>query len=401
LALARRTIQRTVTILCLDAGSSSLKFAVYGADDAAERRLLRGAAENLNQGRSKFWIEDAAGRRQEAELPSDSSDPAGVLEHIVEACGVAGLDAPSAVGHRIVFGGPDHTAPAVVDAQLLSDLERFLPFDRLHLRMQLDLVMAVASRFPASPQVLCFDTAFHHRMPKVARRIPLPRSIGPLVRRYGYHGLSYEYIVDALGENAAGRTVIAHLGSGASLAAVRDAKPVDTTMGFSPLGGLMMSTRPGDLDPGILLYLVTVGNTASDLERLLTERSGLLGVSEVSSSMETLLGLAAENECARDAVELFVYQLCKHIGAMIVVLGGLDTLVFTGGIGEHAGQVRKLVVDRLGHLGLALDMAANARNADVISSEQSAVTVRVIATDEAAIIAAHVRKALCDPRTEK
>jgi acetate kinase len=399
LALACRSVQRLVNILCLDAGSSSIKFAAYRADDAGERRLLRGAAENLGQARSKFWIDDAAGRRTESEPPSDSSDPAGVLGLIVEACKAAGLDEPLAVGHRVVFGGPDHTKPAVVDGQLLTDLERFLPFDRLHLRTQLDLVRAVAARFPASPQVLCFDTAFHHGMPKVAQRIPLPRSIGPLVRRYGYHGLSYEYIVDALGENDVGRMVIAHLGSGASLTAVRDGKPVDTTMGFSPLGGLMMSTRPGDLDPGVFLYLVAVGNTASDLEKLLTERSGLLGVSEVSGSMETLLGLAAENEPAREAIELFVYQLCKHIGSMIAVLGGLDTLVFTGGIGEHAAHVRKLVADRLGHVGLALDAAANARNAGVISSGESAVAVRVIATDEAAVIAAHARRALRGPRT--
>ncbi len=401
MALARSETQGPVNILCLDAGSSSLKFAAYSADAAVEQRRLRGAAENLGQTRAKFWLEDAAGGRIEGEMPGDESVTTAVLERIIKACAAAGVGEPLAIGHRIVFGGPDHTKPAVVDARLLSDLERFLPFDRLHLRMQLDLVRAVASRFPASPQVLCFDTAFHHGMPKVAHRIPLPRSISPLVRRYGYHGLSYEFIVSTLGTLAAGRLLIAHLGSGASLAAVRDGKPVDTTMGFSPLGGLMMSTRPGDLDPGVLLYLVTTGNSTSELEQLLNERSGLLGVSEMSGSMESLLDIASENEHAREAIELFVYQLCKHIGAMVAVLGGLDTFVFTGGIGEHAAQIRALVAARLQHFGVVLDPSANERNADVISSVESAVTVRVIATDEASVIARHVSRTLRATRTER
>jgi acetate kinase len=387
-----------VNCLCLDAGSSSLKFAVYRASATADRRLMRGAAEDLGHTGAKFWIEDAAGVRRDVELPGDASNSTALLERIINACAEAGVDAPSAVGHRIVFGGPDYTKPALVNAQVLADLERYLPFDRLHLRTQLDLVRAVASRLPAAPQVLCFDTAFHHGMPNVAHRIPLPCSIGPLVRRYGYHGLSYEYIVSTLGESAAGHVLIAHLGSGASLAAVRGGKPIDTTMGFSPLGGLMMSTRPGDLDPGVLLYLVQSGSTAADLERLLNERSGLLGVSETSGSMEALLSLATTNERAADAVELFVYQLCKHIGAMVAVLGGLDTFVFTGGIGENASGVRRLVAARLENFGILLDPEANTRNAAVISSADSSVSVRVIPTDEALIIARHIRTSLKDMR---
>jgi acetate kinase len=391
LALACRALQRRVNILCLDAGSSSLKFAVYHMRGAAEQRLLRGAAETVDTKATKFWVEDAEGRRISGEMPPGGSDSTALLERIFGACAEAGIEAPASVGHRVVFGGPDHTKPAFVDAPLLSDLERYVPFDRLHLHTQLDLVRAVAARFPAVEQVLCFDTAFHHGMPKIARRIPLPHSVGPLLRRYGFHGLSYEYIVGALGASAAGRVLIAHLGSGASLAAVRDGKPVDTTMGFSPLGGLMMSTRPGDLDPGVLLYLVSTGNSAADLEHLLNKRSGLLGVSEVSGSMQALLSLASQNERAREAIDLFVYQLCKFIGAMVAVLGGLDTFVFTGGIGENAAEVRALVTDRLGNFGMALDQVANERNADVISRANSGVTIRVIPTDESLVIARHVR----------
>jgi acetate kinase len=394
LALARRTDQRPVNILCLDAGSSSLKFAVYRADDADERRLLRGAAENIGQQSAKFWVEDSAGVRHDGALAGDSPKPATLFERVMDACAAAGLAAPVAVGHRIVFGGPEHSKPAAVDAQVLSDLERYVPFDRLHLPTQLGLVRTVASRLPAVRQVLCFDTAFHHGMPNVAHRIPLPRSVGPLVRRYGFHGLSFEFVVGALGEDAAGRVIIAHLGSGASLAAVRGGNPIDTTMGFSPLGGLMMGTRPGDVDPGVLLYLVQSGNSASDLEQLLNERSGLLGVSGVSGSMETLLGLATTNDRANEAIELFVYQLCKHIGALVAVLGGLDTFVFTGGIGEHAAQIRALVTARLEHFGMALEPEANAGNAAVISSSKSRVSVRVILTDESSIIARHVREIL-------
>jgi acetate kinase len=383
-----------VNILCLDAGSSSLKFAIYHMRAAAEQRMLRGAAETVDTKATKFWIEDAEGRRISGEMPPGGSDSTAVLARIFGACAEAGIEAPASVGHRVVFGGPDHTKPAIVDAPLLSDLERYVPFDRLHLRTQLDLVRAVAARFPAAEQVLCFDTAFHHGMPKIARRIPLPVFVGPLLRRYGFHGLSYEYIVGALGDNVAGRVLIAHLGSGASLAAVRDGKPVDTTMGFSPLGGLMMSTRPGDLDPGVLLYLVSTGNSAADLEQLLNKRSGLLGVSEVSGSMETLLRLATTNERAAEAIELFVYQLCKHIGSMVAVLGGLDTFVFTGGIGENAAEVRARVMARLEHLGIVMDLEANSQNAALVSSAASSVSVRVIPTDESLMIARHVRALL-------
>lgn len=396
MALARRANRERMNILCLDGGSSSLKFAFYDASDESERRLLRGAAEGLGHASTTFWIEAADGNRRSHVASNAAVDSAAVLGRVFKAIESSGAGEPAAIGHRIVFGGPDHVTPVIVKPQLLTELERFVPFDPLHLRSQLDLVQAVQTRVPATPQVLCFDSAFHSRMPAVAQRIPLPRSVGPLIRRYGYHGISFEYIMSVLGREAGGRVLIAHLGSGASLAAVRDGHPLDTTMGFSPLGGLMMSTRPGDLDPGVLLYLVTAGYTAPDLAELLNKQSGLAGVSESSPSMETLLGRAVEDRRAMEAIELFTYQLIKHAGAMIAVLGGLDTFVFTGGIGEHAAQIRSLVADGLTQFGIRLDPAKNAADADVISNDESVVTVRVIPTDESLVIARHVRTLLAN-----
>ena len=359
-----------------------------------ERRLLRGAAEGLGQSSTTFWIEAADGARRGHTAPHADVGFATILARVFKTIASSGAGEPSAIGHRIVFGGPDHVSPALVDPALLNDLERFVSFDPMHLRSQLDLVHSVTSLAPEMPQVLCFDTAFHHAMPAVAQRIPLPRTVGPLIRRYGFHGLSFEYIVSVLGDGAGRRVLIAHLGSGASLAAVRDGRSLDTTMGFSPLGGLMMSTRPGDIDPGVLLYLVAAGKSPSELTDLLTKQSGLMGVSDSSASMETLLLRAAEDPRAAEAIDLFAYQIVKHAGAMVAVLGGLDTVVFTGGIGEHASRIRTLVTDGLSHFGIRLDPAKNAAHADVISHDDSAVAVRVIPTDESLMIARHVRALL-------
>jgi acetate kinase len=383
-----------VTILCLDAGSSSLKFAVFESDDKSLRLNLRGAAEGLGQPSTRFWAQDAAGKEIDDVHSNGPADSAAALDRVFGAMANANVGAADAIGHRIVFGGPEHVAPTLVTQESLADLERFVPFDPMHLRSQLDLVTATSKRNPNAKQVLCFDTAFHQRMPSIAKRIPLPRSVGSLIQRYGYHGLSFEYIISALGSASAGRVLIAHLGSGASLAAVRDGQPLDTTMGFSPLGGLMMGTRPGDLDPGVLLYLVATDHTAAELETLLTERSGLLGVSGVSASMETLLDRASADRQSMEAVELFVYQIRKHAGAMVAVLGGLDTLVFTGGIGEHAAPVRSMIAEGLLHAGVWLDPARNAASDAVISQDNSPVTVRVIPTDESQMIARHVREVL-------
>jgi len=359
-----------VRILSLDAGSSSLKYAAYDVAEGAFAPLI-------------------AGQR---EAPHDADGALDAIAREFEGCSAA---PPAAVGHRIVFGGPAYVEPTHASDEVLQDLERLVPLDPLHLRSQIDLVHAVRQRFPGVPQVLCFDTAFHRLMPAVAKRLPLPRALGAEVQRYGFHGLSYEYVLWKLGEAARGRVIVAHLGSGASLCAARHGVPEDTTMGFSPLGGLMMSTRPGDLDPGVLLYLLGPGGQSlHDLTELLTHHSGLLAVSASSASMKTLLESSATDTSAREAVDLFVYQLTKHLGAMVAVLGGLDTLVFTAGIGERAPQVRARACAALGYLGLRLDEDANARNDGVISAAGSAVTVRVVPTDENLMVARHTAAAL-------
>ena len=307
-----------------------------------------------------------------------------------------GFPPPVAVGHRVVHGGPDHTAPERVDALLLAALRRLVAFAPLHLPSAIQGIEAVAARFPGLPQVACFDTAFHRRMPEVAQRFPLPHDLWHEgIRRYGFHGLSYEYIVATLGAAAQGRLVIAHLGNGASLAAVHHGQPLDTTMGFTPTGGVMMGTRSGDLDPGVLVHLMHAkGYDVRQIEHLVNHQAGLLGVSGISPDMKTLLEQREREPHAAQAIELFCYQLRKHIGALTAVLGGLDILVFTGGIGERAAPVRWEVCRGLAHLGVDLDPQRNAVHADVISAPGSACMVRVIPTNEDLMIVRHTRTLL-------
>jgi acetate kinase len=262
-------------------------------------------------------------------------------------------------------------------------------------------IEAVAARFPGLPQVACFDTAFHRRMPEMAQRFPLSRDLWHEgIRRYGFHGLSYEYIAATLGAAAQGRLVIAHLGNGASLAAVLNGQPLDTTMGFTPTGGLMMGTRSGDLDPGLLIHLMhEKGHDAGQLDALVNHQAGLLGVSGISPDMKTLLEQREREPHAAQAVELFCYQLRKHIGALTAVLGGLDTLVFTGGIGERAAPVRWEVCRGLAYLGIDLDAQKNAVHAEVISTPGSICTVRVTPTNEDLMIARHTRTLLFSTAT--
>ena len=385
-------------ILCLNAGSSSLKFAVYRREVAAaggdESRLVAGAVERvgLNEGRFRLSDGDAAVTETAGEYP----DHATAVHAIFDALERRGFSALDAVGHRLVHGGAEHTAPERVDARLLEALRKLVPLAPLHLPSELSVIEAVTARFPALPQVVCFDTAFHHRMPELARRLPLPRTLWDAgIRRYGFHGLSYEYIVWRLGPAARGRTIIAHLGNGASMAAVRDGLPVDTTMGLTPTGGFMMGTRSGDLDPGITLYLLREkGYDADRLERLVNNESGLLGVSGLSPDMKTLLERRDREPAAAQAVAMFCYQLRKYIGALTGALGGLDTLVFTGGIGERAAAVRWETCQGLEHLGLRLDPGRNAAHADKVSRPDSRCMVRVIPTDEDLMIARHTRAVL-------
>jgi acetate kinase len=382
-------------ILCVNSGSSSLKFAVYRLGDKEEQRFLYGAAERIGLSSGRLWIK-GSGDITVVDIEQDFAEHSAAAAGISAAARDLGLAVPDAAGHRVVHGGPFHAAPERVDDSLLRELERLIPFAPLHLPSAISGIKAVAARFPGLPQVACFDTAFHRGMPDLAQRFPLPREFwDDGIRRYGFHGLSFEYIMSALGASGMGRLVIAHLGNGASLAAVLNGRPLDTTMGFTPAGGLVMGTRSGDLDPGVLIHLMNEKRyDAAKIDELINNRSGLLGVSGISPDMKTLLEIRDREPSAAEAVELFCYSLRKHIGALAAVLGGLDTLVFTGGIGEHSDAVRSEVCAGLAYLGLGLDPKRNLENAEIISVPGSACTVRVIPTNEDLMIARHTRAVL-------
>ena len=382
------------SILSLNAGSSSIKFALF---DTAKNLVptLRGEIEDLNS-EPHMMARDAAGNIMlEKRLPPGFDLALHSLLDFADAhLGCAGL---AAVGHRVVHGGADHIAPEVITPVLLTALETLTPLDPLHMPDNLAPMRAVAAARPRLIQVACFDTAFHHTMPAVATRFALPRTISASgVRRYGFHGLSYEYIAARLARQAPalarGRVIVAHLGSGASLCALKDGISIDTTTGFSALDGLVMATRCGLLDPGVILYLGRQGHSFADIEDMLYRRSGLLGVSGVSGDVRTLL--VSDNPHAREALDLFTYRIACEAGALISALGGLDGLVFTAGIGEHAPAIREAVCVRLAWLGLRLDNAANAAGMDRISTPDSTVEVRVIATNEEAMIARHTQAAI-------
>jgi acetate kinase len=387
------SVSRAFRVLCLNSGSSSLKFALYDLNHA-QVRLAAGAVEGIGTESGRLWLQ-VAGDRRHVDSPGRFPDTRAAVPSALEALSNLGAAAPDAVGHRVVHGGPDHEGPERVTPSLMAALRRVVPLAPLHLPQAIAVIEAVAERFPGLPQVVCFDTAFHRPMPGVAQRLPLPRRLWDLgLRRYGFHGLSYEYIVETVGAEALGRAVIAHLGNGASMVALRDGKPLDTTMGFTPAGGFMMGTRSGDLDPGVLLFLLARGYDAASLERLVDRESGLLGVSGISSDMKTLLERRAEDSHAAEAVEMFCYQLRKNVGMLAAVLGGLDTLVFTGGIGERAAPVRWDVCRGLAHLGVQLDSRRNESHERVISSPGSSCTVLVIPTDEDLMVARHTRALL-------
>jgi len=304
---------------------------------------------------------------------------------------------PSAIGHRVVNGGPHYAAPQKITPQLLTDLSNLVPLAPLHLPAEITIMEALAAQLPQIPQVACFDTAFHRRLPELAQRFPLPRKLfDEGIRRYGFHGLSYEYVLQELGPAAQRqRLIIAHLGNGASLAAVKNGLPADTSMGLTPTGGVMMGTRTGDLDPGILIYLLRERRyVAAKLERLVDSESGLLGVSELTSDMKALLAKRDSDPRAAEAIAMFCRSIRKEIGAFAAVLGGVDMLVFTGGIGEHAPAVREEICRDLGHLGVRIDSAKNNAAKDVISASESACVVRVVATNEELMIARHTRSVI-------
>jgi acetate kinase len=307
----------------------------------------------------------------------------------------------TAVGHRIVHGGPKYWQPQRITPEMLAELRSLSPFDPEHLPEEIELAEAFHRRLPDVPQIACFDTAFHHDMPRVARLLPIPRRYDAQgVRRYGFHGLSYAFLTRELGRIAGaqamnGRVILAHLGSGASMAAVLDGRSLDTTMAFTPAAGLVMGTRSGDIDPGLVSFLARSEQmTASQFDHMVNHASGLLGVSETSSDMRDLLAREREDVRAAEAVALFCYQAKKWIGAYGAALGGLDTLVFAGGIGENAPQVRARICNGLAFLGIELDESRNAQSAGVISTDASRATIRVIHTDEEVMIAESVCRIL-------
>ncbi|HEY8073330.1 MAG TPA: acetate/propionate family kinase [Labilithrix sp.] len=371
-------------VLSLNAGSSSLKFALFAAEGDA---LAEGAVERVGDTGGKAWIRRGGDRR---EIARDFADHAAALATARAMLAEAGVPAPTVVGHRVVHGGPRLVEPTFVDAAVLAELEAVVPLAPLHLPASIAAIRAVGAEPAAPPQIACFDTAFHARLPELARRLPLPARFDDAgVRRYGFHGLSYELVMSVLGAAAPARLVIAHLGNGASLAAVRDGSPIDTTMGLTPTGGVPMGTRTGDLDPGVIFYMQRAfGLDVDAIERVIDRESGLVGIAG-SSDMKTLL--ARSDARAELAVATFSYGVKKAIGAFAAALGGIDMLVFTGGIGEHAHQIRARVCEGLDVVGIRLDRARNESGEGIVSAEASRCIVRVVATDEDRMIAQHCR----------
>lgn len=379
-------------IFTFNAGSSSLKLGVFAAA-APPRRLLSAAVSRIGLPGATLTIVEGEAPEvgQAVDVPDHARALALLLDHVRPHHGLA---RGAAVGHRVVHGGPRYDSSRRVTPEVLAELRRLRALDADHLPAEIAIIEAMSRLAPALPQVACFDTAFHRDMPRVARLLAIPRRYeAEGVRRYGFHGLSYTFLVEELrrvagAEAARGRVVLAHLGSGASLCAVREGRSVDTTMGFTPISGIPMGTRSGDLDPGVLLYLLRVeGLSVAALDDLCNHRSGLYGVSGSSPDMRDLLGREAEDPAAADAVALFCQSAKKAVGALAATLGGLDTLVFSGGIGERSPSIRARISRGLEHLGVVIDDARNEAGAPVVSTDESRCTVRVLRTDEESILA--------------
>lgn len=377
-------------ILTLNGGSSSLKFALY-ATGLSRAPVLRGQFDRLGQSGTTFRVRKE-GQHQDAR-PVRAADHATALAHLFGWLATTMEDFTLvAIGHRIVHGGPSYRTHNVVDDDLLRELRRITDYAPEHLPAEIAMLEFCRERHPHVPQVACFDTAFHRDMPAAARMLPLPRRFEG-VERYGFHGLSYSFLLQELersfGQEAArGRLVLAHLGNGASLAAVRGGRSVDTSMSFTPAAGIPMGTRTGDIDPGLVRFLAqTEGMDAQAFDHMVNHEAGLLGVSGTSSDLRELLATEASDHRAAEAVDLFCYRVRQAIGGFAAVLGGIDRLVFTGGIGENAPVIRERVCAGLEFLGIALDQGSNAQGRAIISMPSSAVPVHVMATDEEAIIA--------------
>ena len=384
-------------ILVVNAGSSSIKFALYAYDLTLR---FKGEADTC-EGGAIITIRGPDGRQSAGtqRLASGRATPHGIVEDLMQWLRAElGDRLLWAVGHRVALGGLEHTGPVLVTAERLAALRSLVPLAPLHQPRNLAPIDAVSRLYPSLPQVACFDTAFHRTLPRVAEIYGLPRHLTDAgARRYGFHGLSYEHIAGRLASlsprAAQGRTVVAHLGSGASLCALQAGRSIATTMGFSALSGLVMGTRPGELDAGLLIWLLRErGLSVSELEAMLYTQSGLMGVSGLSGDMRTLIGSVWPE--AQEAVELFVYRACIELGGLAAALGGLDALVFTAGIGEHSAAVRSMICARSAWLGIEIDEAANNRHAERIIRRGSRVSAWVVGTDEELIVARHTKATL-------
>jgi len=380
-------------ILTINGGSSSLKFAVFATTDSPQR-IFSGRVERVGRSDSRLVMTGAEGGRPEdvrVEAPDQAAAAMLVIDQLKRDPGLAAI---AAVGHRVVHGGGDFTEPMRVTSEMLDQLRRISPLDPEHLPGEITLIETFGGAVPGVPQVACFDTGFHRTIPRTAQIVPIPRKYWGLgIRRYGFHGLSYAYLMEELERiagpaEARGRVVLAHLGSGASLAAVREGRCLDTTMGFTPASGLVMGTRSGDLDPSLNAFLANAQRmTPQEFHRMVNQESGLLGISETSADMRDLVARRGTDLRAAEAFDLFCYRVKLGVGAMAAVLGGLDALVFSGGIGENSPEVRRHTCEGLEFLGIALDDGRNRSSEPMISTDASPTRVRVIRTDEETVIA--------------
>jgi acetate kinase len=384
----------------LNAGSSSLKFCVYVRPEGDAWRLeARGQIEGIGTS-PRFSAKDGAGQKlDEQKLDKSVSDGRAALDALAAWLrSTYGGSRVLGVGHRVVHGGATFGAPTIVTAAVMEELRTLVPLAPLHQPYNLAAIDAVSARLPGVPQVACFDTSFHRGQPAVASVVPLPRDVTRAgVQRYGFHGLSYEYIASVLPtvapEIAGGRVIVAHLGSGASVCALKNGKSIDSSLGFTALDGLCMGTRPGALDPGVVLYLFqNLGLSTKEVETILYKKSGLLGISGISNDMRDLL--CSSEPAARLAVDYFVYRAAKEIGALAAVLAGIDGLVFTAGIGENSPEIRSRICEASAWLGVVLDKDGNAKKGPRISTKSSAVSAWVIPTNEELMIARHTGQLL-------
>jgi acetate kinase len=381
------------TVLALNSGSSSLKFGLYRVGAARAETLLSGEAAAIGDKGAKFDARDARGRALVSEA-ADIPDQQAAITRIGRLLADAKMPAPAAVGHRVVHGGPRLRQHCLIDDAVLRQLEAAAAFAPLHTPPALSVIRFAREHFPGLPQAACFDTAFHATLPDVARVLPVSRELRAAgIERYGFHGLSCESIVRQLGNALPERVVIAHLGNGASVTAVKAGKSIDTSMGLTPTGGVIMGTRSGDLDPGVLVYLMREKKfDAAMLEELVDHRSGLRGISGIGGDMRRLHEAAPSNADARLAIEMFCYSVRKAVAAMSAALGGVDLIVFTGGIGENDAQARAMICAGLSWIGVGLDEARNRSAADPISDPASRCVVRVLASQEDEQIARHTRQ---------